>query len=900
MNLLQFLPRRLPGVTASARAKVAIPNRSATLPLVAAAIVVLTLAAAAFFLVRPASAEDVWSATLNVQRLTTNVYGCQTPHDLAATFCSDDDLIVNGVTYAVTQILVEDSKELSLRVNPAPAGTDFDALQIHLDSTVFAIADAASRTHSAGISYTWPTTLSWSAGDEIDVRIALAPPDPPKNLNARADAPIRVKLNWSPVRGSSGYKIEWSADGNDPWALLYDWPPNYGVHTADNTITPGTTRHYRVRAVNAAGESDPSNVVSATTPTLVDSDGGQFNFGAVRSEFESLRDQKVFQYNFEAGEKYLFTIRGRAFKHRVIVTDPGGAEIENFALAEHHFDPRITANQTGLHQVKISHGGATGLTAGDDHSLAAGWFTFHLVPATDEEDITLELTGGARSIKEAAVLNTWLDVDRFNIVVQTGKAYTVRVIGHERTNGEASTPWISRAQFPLSNGGYSENNMALPWVEGQTKQVKWTGTSDLANNYEFQAFVIDLRGHGQHGAEKTWRIYVTSTQRPGTYPYDLGGYEVELKEINPRNRHLPLRAWFVSPPEQHDGKKRVKVQVEFTEAIEESPENVGEHGVQVEGGRVTSVRQVGNQPAGGAAGRSSDGQEDGPEDGEQVWEFEIEPDSDDDLTIQIDGGDSCDEPGAICTADGRSLYKGISTTVEGPKGPLTAAFERLPETHDGEEAAFPFRVAFSEHIQPLRHASFTVDGGEGDGYAPGGRTPRPVANHGRARLGRRRDDHAAGRPRVRHGRCGVHQRERPDSADEQPVGDRRLGFEHGSDRDTGDQRDPAGWRDADGGHLGHRRRGWAGERLLQLPVVGQRRNYGDSHHGWDGLHLHPGRCRRRQGHQSAGQLHRRRRQLGEAEQRGHGRSGGSYPAQQSGHGRTDDQRHCPSWRDPHG
>ena len=109
-----------------------------------------------------------------------------------------------------------------------------------------------------------------------------------------------------------------------------------------------------------------------------------------------------------------------------------------------------------------------------------------------------------------------------------------------------------------------------------------------------------------------------------------------------------LKARFMSPPERHDGSGRVKVRVAFSEAIEESPENVGEHGVQVEGGRVTSVRQVDNQPAGGAAGRSAgrssggqeDEQEDGQEDGERVWEFEIEPGSDDDLTMRIDAGGS--------------------------------------------------------------------------------------------------------------------------------------------------------------------------------------------------------------------------------------------------------------------
>ena len=150
-----------------------------------------------------------------------------------------------------------------------------------------------------------------------------------------------------------------------------------------------------------------------------------------------------------------------------------------------------------------------------------------------------------------------------------------------------------------------------------------------------------------------------------------------------------LKARFVSPPEHHDGSGRVKVRVAFSEPIEESPENVGEHGVQVEGGRVTSVRQVDNRPSGGAGGRSAGRSSGGQEDGESVWEFEIEPGSDDDLTMRIDAGGSCDEPGAICTADGRSLSEGIATTVEGPEpGPpaLTASFVQAPAEHDGETA----------------------------------------------------------------------------------------------------------------------------------------------------------------------------------------------------------------------
>ena len=73
--------------------------------------------------------------------------------------------------------------------------------------------------------------------------------------------------------------------------------------------------------------------------------------------------------------------------------------------------------------------------------------------------------------------------------------------------------------------------------------------------------------------------------------------------------------------------------------------------------------------------------------------------------------------GAICTAAGRSLSEGISTTVEGPEtgpAPLTARFEGMPEAHDGK-TAFKLRIAFSEEIRMsgrrLRSDVVAVSGG---------------------------------------------------------------------------------------------------------------------------------------------------------------------------------------------
>ena len=235
-----------------------------------------------------------------------------------------------------------------------------------------------------------------------------------------------------------------------------------------------------------------------------------------------------------------------------------------------------------------------------------------------------------------------------------------------------------------------------------------------------------------------------------------------------------LTASFEDVPAAHDGSKRIGVRVRFNAPVDASEEEMAEHGVQVQGGRVHSagrvpaegdgggarempetgdVHSAGRVPAegdGGAtrevpetgdvhsAGRvpaegdgkgpgthgakstsprpGSEESEESEESGEVVWQIEIEPDGDGDVTVSIEAGRPCDEEGAICTADGRSLSEGISTTVEGPEtGPaLTAAFEGMPEAHDGE-SAFTFRVAFSEDIgisfRSLREDAFEVAGG---------------------------------------------------------------------------------------------------------------------------------------------------------------------------------------------
>ncbi len=445
-------------------------------------------------------------------------------------------------------------------------------------------------------------------------------------------------------------------------------------------------------------------MVSGTTPTLVPQDAGPLLYGRTESRLDSLRDQKVFTANLGAGAEYLFAVVGVAEYHRVEVTAPGGTKIADFVvdvISDNHLQPLITAQETGEHKIAISKAGVPpdklwAAPSSERERPKVGGMRIIFLPETEDEPWNMPVTVGT---PEQAVLGSYGEADQFEVDVQPGKRYVVRVLGRETGDGTASTPAIPFAYSPLF-GRYHSHNMARPWVNGYTKRVDLPVISTQAVNYEFQAFVIDLRAHPLDSGVQTWRFRVATTDRPGdARRYRVGTYTAEVEEIVGGRRALSSR--FVSPPPRHDGRTRVNVQVAFSEALDETPENVGEHGVEVEGGQVTSVRPVSGQVPGG---RNA---------GEVVWDFELQPRSGDDLKMRIEAWRPCDEPGAICTADGRSLARGISTTIEGPGPiPFTAAFEGLERTHDGEGRTFTFRVVFSKDTQNPQSASFTVDEGE--------------------------------------------------------------------------------------------------------------------------------------------------------------------------------------------
>ena len=94
-------------------------------------------------------------------------------------------------------------------------------------------------------------------------------PDPPTSVTATANGESRIDLSWTAPESDggaaiTGYRIESSADGSSWSDLVADTGST--VTSYDHTgLTAGSTRHYRISAINSVGTSLASSTVSAAT-----------------------------------------------------------------------------------------------------------------------------------------------------------------------------------------------------------------------------------------------------------------------------------------------------------------------------------------------------------------------------------------------------------------------------------------------------------------------------------------------------------------------------------------------------------------------------------------------------------------------------------------------------------
>ena len=133
--------------------------------------------------------------------------------------------------------------------------------------------DDISRAVDATGKDDWSITGSRATVIRVNGTATTAP-DPPTSLSATANGETQIDLSWTAPAADggsaiTGYKIEWSADGSDPWAALSDDTESTDTTYADTDLTAGTTQHYRVSAINSVGAGAASSVASTTTDVPV-------------------------------------------------------------------------------------------------------------------------------------------------------------------------------------------------------------------------------------------------------------------------------------------------------------------------------------------------------------------------------------------------------------------------------------------------------------------------------------------------------------------------------------------------------------------------------------------------------------------------------------------------------
>ena len=186
-------------------------------------------------------------------------------------------LTVGGVWRGAGYVSGSGTRVLTFHYEVGEGHTDTDGISIRTSNSAGThgfVGIGSSITEeefgtTANRAYSAQSNLS---GHKVDGTVERAP-SKPTGLTAGPATPTMVPLSWTAPKfdGASavtGYKVEWSADGNDPWMVAEADTASTSTSYTHTGRTPHTTYHYRVSAINSVGAGEASESVSATTPAL--------------------------------------------------------------------------------------------------------------------------------------------------------------------------------------------------------------------------------------------------------------------------------------------------------------------------------------------------------------------------------------------------------------------------------------------------------------------------------------------------------------------------------------------------------------------------------------------------------------------------------------------------------
>ncbi len=185
-----------------------------------------------------------------------------------------------------------------------------------------------------------PSVPSNTANASTDPATA---PGPPTSLTAKASGQTTINLSWTAPSNTggaaiTGYKIEVSTNGGTSFTNLVEDTKSTTTTYSHTGLSAGTTRHYRVSAINSAGTGSASNIASATTDVPI---------ATVAAAPTSLRAKASGQTMINLSWTAPTNTGGAAITgYRIAVSTNGGTSFTN--LVEDTKSTSTTYSHTGL------------------------------------------------------------------------------------------------------------------------------------------------------------------------------------------------------------------------------------------------------------------------------------------------------------------------------------------------------------------------------------------------------------------------------------------------------------------------------------------------------------------------------------------------------------------------
>ena len=145
---------------------------------------------------------------------------------------------------------------------------DIDSVVTYTDTTISSGNTYRYRVRGVNYSTVWSSWLTQSGSTSVGCTANMEP-DVVTGLVATASGSTTINLSWDADSTASpnqaqAYDVWRSADGNAPWTQIATVAATTLTYS-DTSLSGGTTRYYRVNAVNCYDSANPSSNANATT-----------------------------------------------------------------------------------------------------------------------------------------------------------------------------------------------------------------------------------------------------------------------------------------------------------------------------------------------------------------------------------------------------------------------------------------------------------------------------------------------------------------------------------------------------------------------------------------------------------------------------------------------------------